>query len=183
MTIPSHPIDRPPRTCRMPDVELRPFLAERDLALIARWLQHAEVARWWGEAPDALAEVARHPADSAAMIVAGGMPVGYLCWQTPSRAELEAAGLADLPDDLVDIDIMIGEPAMQGRGIGPAALALVLARLRARGARLAGAATCLANRRALSAFAKAGLLPYRDFFELGEEYRYFTIRLDTATLA
>jgi hypothetical protein len=55
--------------------------------------------------------------------------------------------------------------------------------LLSRGARLAGAATCLANRRALSAFAKTGLLPYRDFFELGEEYRYFTIRLDTATLA
>jgi hypothetical protein len=44
--------------------------------------------------------------------------------------------------------------------------------------RVVGVATALANQRALSAYARVDLQPYRDFSELGEEYRYFTMSLD-----
>ncbi len=60
---------------------------------------------------------------SPPLVMADGVPVGFLCWQRPSRDELEAAALADL----VDIDILIAEVDALDRGIGPAALVLPLA--------------------------------------------------------
>lgn len=163
---------------RVPGVELQAFEAQRDLALAARWLRRAHVARWWGEPAQALAEVAAHDQRSAAMILLDGRPVGLLCWQVPSRAELVEAGLDDLPSDLVDIDVMIGEPDALGRSVGPCALRLLFGALRERGVRRVGLATALANTRALSAYARAGLVPYRDFVERGETYRYLTRDLE-----
>lgn len=161
----------------MLDVDLQPFTPQRDLPLVAAWLNHAQVARWWGEPAQALAELAQRDARSAALIVAAGRPVGLVCWQRPTRAELQAAGLDDLPGDLVDVDIMIGEPDAIGHGIGPRALRRLFEHLRERGVALVGLASAVANRRALAAWAKAGLQPYRDFDEGGERYRYLTRRL------
>jgi hypothetical protein len=56
--------------------------------------------------------------ESHALIVADGAPVGYLCWQSPPKEELEAANLTDLPSGLVDIDILIGHPDLLGQGVG-----------------------------------------------------------------
>lgn len=164
----------------MPDVELRRFRPERDTALVAGWLSRTHVARWWGDPAHALAALAKHPAGTAALIVADTRPVGYLCWQSPTRAELAEAGLADLPADLVDIDILIGEPDGVGRGIGPEALRQLLGRLRGEGVRVVGMAAAVANARALRAYAKVGFRPYRDFVELGEHYRYLTCDLGDA---
>ncbi len=161
----------------MLDVDLQPFTPQRDLPLVAAWLNHAQVARWWGEPAQALAELAQRDERSVALIVAAGRPVGLVCWQTPTRAELRAAGLDDLPGDLVDVDIMIGEPDAIGHGIGPRALRRLFEHLRERGVAWVGVASALANRRALVAWAKAGLQPYRDFDEGGERYRYLTRRL------
>jgi len=55
--------------------------------------------------------------------------VGLLVWQVPTRQELVEAGLEDLPEALVDIDVMIGEADWMGRGVGPQALLLLTARL------------------------------------------------------
>jgi hypothetical protein len=57
-----------------------------------------------------------------ALIAFDGTPVGYVRWQLAPRSELEAAGIAEVPDGAIDIDIAIGEEAFVGRGIGPAAL-------------------------------------------------------------
>jgi RimJ/RimL family protein N-acetyltransferase len=46
-------------------------------------------------------------------------------WQHPTRAELDAAGLVDIPTSVVDIDIMIGELDAVGRGLGSGAISLV----------------------------------------------------------
>jgi len=161
----------------MPRIELQAFQPERDLSLIATWLDRPQVARWWGESGQALLELRTRDAETVALIALDGQPVGLLCWQTPSPAELSQAGLADLPGDLIDVDIMIGEPGALGRGVGPEALRLLFEKLRARGVVLVGLATALANHRAISACAKVGLRPFRDFVELGEQYRYFTRRL------
>lgn len=161
----------------MSGVELQAFVPQRDLALLDGWLRQPHVSRWWGDPQRSLDAAAAHRPDSAALIVVDGRPLGYLCWQTPSRAELEEAGLDDLPADLIDIDIMLGEPAALGRGVGPAALRQLLDRLRACGVGLVGLAAARANTRAVRAYAKAGFRRYRDFREAGEDYRYFTQRL------
>ena len=103
--------------------------------------------------------------DTHALITADGRPVGYLCWQRPSREELEAAQLTDLPEDLVDIDILIGEPEYLGCGVGPKALVLLLARLRSEGVGFAGLGTSSSNHAAIRAYEKAGFRLFRAFEE------------------
>jgi RimJ/RimL family protein N-acetyltransferase len=78
-------------------------------------------------------------------------------WQHPSREELDAADLTDLPASAVDLDIMIGEPDALGRGLGPEAIR------RAAGAALSDPAVlfvmaCVAldNSASLRAFGKTG---------------------------
>ena len=126
-----------------------------------------------------MAEVAARRDGQQAVIALDGRPVGYLGWQNPTRNELAEAGLDDLPPELVDVDIMIGEQGATGLGVGPAALRILFGRLRTGGATLAGLAGAVANRRAMRAYEKAGCLGFRDFAENGETYRYFLIDLDS----
>ena len=155
-------------------VVLRPFDPGRDLATVSVWAERPDVRRWWGDPGVALADLVDRPPGTAAMVAWGGRPVGVLCWQTPSRAELEEAGLTDLPADFVDVDVLIGDPDARGRGVAAAALRSLCARLRADGVRLAGLGAARENAAALAAYAKAGFAPYRDFEENGEGYRYVT---------
>ncbi|MFN0179631.1 MAG: GNAT family N-acetyltransferase [Gemmatimonadales bacterium] len=145
------------------DVDLRLLDLGADLPLLERWLRKPHVVRWWGPPEQHFAAVGQGSWDTHAVITVGGEPVGYLYWQRPSRAELDAAGLSDLPEDLVDIDILIGEPEFLGRGVGPRALAVLLARLRREGVGLAGLGTSTSNRAAIRAFEKAGFRVFRDF--------------------
>ncbi len=156
----------------MPTVSLAAFEPGRHLGPLAEWLRQPHVARWLGDAEPILAEIRAHAVPSEAIIEADGRPVGYVCWQTPSRAELAAAGLDDLPADLVDIDIIIGVAESLGRGVGPEALAQLLVRLEGEGVTTVGLGTATTNRRALRAFEKAGFRPYRDFREAGGDMRY-----------
>jgi len=75
---------------------------------------------------------------------------------------------------------MIGEPNALGLGVGPGALRLLFERPHDREVRLVGLATAFANKRAMTEYAKVGLQPFRDFVELGEQYRYFTKSLTDA---
>lgn len=161
----------------MPDVTLAPFQPDRDLPRLAAWLDLPHVARGWGEPAAVLADLGSRRDDTVALILRAGEPVGVLCWQTLTPAERDAAGLGALPADLVDVDILIGTPDALGQGIGPAALALLFDRLARAGATQIGMATALRNRRALAAFARVGLVAYRDFTADGEAYRYLTRQL------
>jgi len=156
----------------MNSVNLVPFDPPRDLSVVAEWLHQPHVARWWGDPARALAEVKDHPVDTEALIQAESKSVGYLCWQTLTEEERTAAGLSDLPTDLVDIDIMIGDPEFVGQGLGPEALAQLLVKLRADGVDIVGLGTALANQRALKAYTKAGFRTFRDFHEAGEQMTY-----------
>ena len=155
------------------DVRLEPFDRTRDFALLEVWLSQPHVSRWWGDPVETLETLRQESADTQALIVFEGRAVGFICWQMPSRQELLDAGLDDLPPDLVDIDLMLGNPEALGLGVGPAALHELLGRLRGAGVSLAGLASAVANTRAVRAFEKAGFSPYRDFEEGGEIYRYF----------
>ncbi len=145
------------------DVHLKALDLQADLPLLERWLRRPHVVRWWGTLDLRVTALAQRSSDTHAVITADGLPVGYLCWQRPSLSELEAAGLTDLPEDLVDIDILIGEPELLGRGIGPRALVMLLAKLRFEGVRFAGLGTSTSNRVAIRAFEKAGFRVFRDF--------------------
>ncbi len=157
-----------------PAVELRPFVPERDVPLVAGWLEEPDARRWWGDPIAALTELVEREPGTAVVVAWDGRPVGVLCWQVPKREELEDAGLADLPLDLVDVDVLIGEIDARGHGVAPEALRQLCGRLREQGVRLVGLGAASSNEPALVAYARAGFVPYRDFAEDGEGYRYFT---------
>ena len=163
-----------PAAARGPSVDLRPLDPEHDVARIAGWLEEPEARRWWGDPVAALAEIVDRDPATVAVIAWDGRPVGVLCWQTPTREEMEEAGLADLPGDLVDVDVLVGETDARGHGVAPEALRQLCGRLREQGVRLVGMGAAEANAPALVAYARAGFVPYRDFEEDGEGYRYFT---------
>jgi aminoglycoside 6'-N-acetyltransferase len=140
-------------------------------------LEEPDARRWWGDPIVALAEIVEREPGTAAVVAWDGRPVGVLCWQVPTREELEDAGLADLPRDLVDVDVLIGETDARGHGVAPEALRQLCARLREQGVRLVGMGAAKANEPALVAYVRAGFEPYRDFEEDGEGYRYFTREL------
>lgn len=152
--------------CGMHDVTLDAFDPGRDLELLRSWLARPHVAKWWGDAAVAMEHATRCSPESHALIVADGAPVGYVCWQEPPAAELQAAGLDDIPKGLVDIDLLIGEPVLLGRGIGTRTLEILLARLRSdRAVAFAGLGTSMSNPRAIRCFAKAGFRLFREFHD------------------
>lgn len=147
-----------------PAVSLRAFDPERDLPELRVWLNRPHVARWWGSPVRALEEARHRSHEAHVIIVADDRPVGYMCWETPPRHEREAAGLTGLPDDLLDVDVLLGEPAALGRGIGPRAGALLLEHLRATGHdACVGVGIAAANRRARRAAEKLGFRLVRTF--------------------
>jgi aminoglycoside 6'-N-acetyltransferase len=161
-------------------VELMPFEVARDLPQLRVWLARPHVSRWWGDRDEALAAIRQHSPAAHALIAVDAHPVGYLCWQSPRSEELAAAGLSDLPADLIDVDILIGEPDFVGRGIGSQALTLLLDRLRAAGRTSVGVAAAAANPRARRAYEKAGFRFFRAFHEAGEEMHYLVQSLQAA---
>ena len=159
-------------------VQLLPFDFGRDLSALRTWLTRPHVARWLGDADQVLEVVREHRRDRQALVAVDGQAVGYLCWQTLQPKELDAAGLNTLPADLVDVDILIGEPDFIGRSVGPQALGVLLDRLRTQEVGCVGLAAATDNRRALRAYAKAGFQPYVWFQEEGQNMCYFIHTLD-----
>ena len=167
-------------TAQLPQVvELEEFEPHRHAGLLEVWLGRLHVVRWWGDQRQELPALVGRKPDTHAVILAGGIPVGYVCWQPLSAEDRAAAGLSDLPDDLMDIDILIGEPELVGRGIGPRALRLLLGQLRRKAdARCAGLGTSLSNQAAVSAAEKAGFTPFWDFDDPAHgTCRYFVFDL------
>jgi aminoglycoside 6'-N-acetyltransferase len=148
----------------MPEVTLATFDLTRDADRLLGWLAQPHVAKWWGDAARAMQHAGECAPESHALIVADGRPVGYLCWGQPPSEELEAADLTDLPSGLVDIDILIGDPDLLGRGVGSRALQLLLTRLRSEpSVAFAGLGTAADNTNAIRCFQKAGFRLHREF--------------------
>lgn len=137
-----------------------------DLPLIEQWLHAGHVCSTWGD-PDVNIQLLRNsPANGhwRAVIEADGCKVGLVLWQHPTRQELDEAGLIDIPENVIDIDIMIGERTEVGRGMGPAALRLVAeAALSDPAVPFVIATTLLDNQASQRAFTKAGFRIDRGF--------------------
>jgi aminoglycoside 6'-N-acetyltransferase len=137
-----------------------------DLPLIERWLRADHVRRYWGEPEENTRLLREPPAGGSwrAIIDADGRKVGLVRWQHPTRRELDEAGLQDVPESVIDIDIMIGEAADVGRGVGPATIRIVAeTALEDSTVPFVMAATLVENRASQRAFAKAGFGNDREF--------------------
>jgi RimJ/RimL family protein N-acetyltransferase len=137
-----------------------------DLALVEEWLHSDHVRSTWGD-PDVNVRLLRDsPAEGhwRALIEADGRKVGLVLWQHPTRQELDEAGLTGIPESVVDIDIMIGERTATGRGVGSAAIRLVVdAAFSEPTVPFVIAATLIDNQASQRAFAKAGFRSDREF--------------------
>jgi aminoglycoside 6'-N-acetyltransferase len=162
------------------NVYLKPFDSKRDFAIFENWIMQPHVIQGWGDPQETRERINQHPPAGSAIIMVNETPIGYLCWQVPTKLELSEAGLDDLPSDLVDIDIMIGEPNFLGQGIGSQALLLLLSQLSAEGVKIVGLATTVSNERALRAYEKVGFTRYRRFNEKGVDHYYLTKIINSA---
>ena len=148
------------------DIRLDPFDSERDADLVLKWINTPHVSQWWGDPSKALSGLMERPNGGGdALIIADEVPVGYIRWQKPSRAELDAAGLQEIPEDTsMDIDIAIGEPDYIGLGIGSRAIEILVKDLETdSGLRTIILATSVYNLIALRAYEKAGFERRRRF--------------------
>ncbi len=147
------------------EVRLDPFDPARDADLVAAWMRAPHVTRWWGDSEQALGEVLeRLSGGGDALVVADGVPVGYIRWQIPTRAALDAAGLREVPDGTMDIDIAIGEPDYVGLGVGPRALRRLAEELLGDSlSHMIMLATSVDNEAAIRAHEKVGFAPRRSF--------------------
>lgn len=146
-------------------VRLHPFDPKRDADLVAIWMRAPHVSRWWGEPEQALTEVMERPNGGGdALILADDVPVGYIRWQIPTRTELDAAGLQEIPDETMDIDIAIGEIDYIGLGVGSRAIGQLVDKLLGdTRIRMIILATSVENTIAVRAYEKAGFDRRRKF--------------------
>jgi aminoglycoside 6'-N-acetyltransferase len=146
-------------------VSLRPFIHTSDHALLEKWIKNSHIKEWWGD-PDKIIKELSEPAigGEEAIITIQDKPVGYVRWQIPSLEELLEAGLDDLPNSVVDIDIAIGEVSYLGRGIASQALRLLINRLlMSANAPMIMMCTSINNIKAIKCFDKAGFKKNRVF--------------------
>lgn len=163
------------------NIAFRP-LRDEDVPLVAGWLQEAHVARWWRDPVEEAIEKrregieGRRPTRQFVILVddrPAGMIQTYLVRDHPEWQELVRAG-----DDAAGVDLMIGEPDLVGRGLGPRVLAgFTRDVVFADPAVNAVVATVEEpNRRSWRAFEKAGFRHVRDVEEDGLPHRL--MRLD-----
>lgn len=103
-------------------------LTAGDLPLLGRWLAEPGVARWWcHETTPAALERDFGPGTRGEdpgedlLVSLGDLPVGLL--QRSVIADYptdlaEFAALVDVPDRAVELDYLLGDPALRGRGLG-----------------------------------------------------------------
>ena len=160
----------------MDEIEFPP-LTEADVPLVAGWLSNEHVALWWRDPVEQAIEKryaaieGRRPTRQF-LIVVGGRPAGMI--QTYRVADHpEWQELIQVGDDVAGVDLLIGEPDLVGRGLGPRVLAefsrevvfaepevnAVVATVEER------------NRRSWRAFEKAGFRYVRDVQEDGLPHR------------
>jgi RimJ/RimL family protein N-acetyltransferase len=146
------------------NVTLTPF-SSTDVELLRYWMTAPHVAMWYPEPEDHIAWAANPPpSGNRSLIAVDGRSVGYIRWQSVSREVLDSVGLYEIPAGSVDVDLLIGDLAFVGRGIGPKALLILVSQLRQRGdVPLVGLSSSVQNLFAQRAYAKAGFHILREY--------------------
>ncbi len=111
-------------------------LTADDLPLLARWLADPVVARWWnhdsspeGVERDFGPSVRGDEPGEDLVVSLDGHPVGLV--QRAVIADYpedlaEFADLVEVPEGAVELDYLVGEPGLRGRGLGPRMIAAVV---------------------------------------------------------
>ena len=117
---------------RRPMIAFR-LLTREDFPMLARWLADPRVARWWHQdgSPEALereygaAIDGREPTDVFVALL-DDRPFGLIQrYPIAAYAEYlaELSAVCPIPPGALSIDYLVGEPGLQGRGLGPAMIA------------------------------------------------------------
>lgn len=103
-------------------------MAAADLPMLCEWLREPEVARWWnhdateaGVDRDFGPSVRGEEPGEDLVVLLGGRPIGLL--QRSVIADYpenlaEFTTLVEVPDGAVELDYLIADPALRGRGLG-----------------------------------------------------------------
>jgi len=161
----------------MKTVSLSQFKSEhaRDLA---GWLIADHVAPWFPH-PEEYIEWAVNLPDNGRQYVVSvdGHPSGYIRWTYVPREVLDEVGFQDIPSDSADIDLLLGEKSMTGRGIAGEIFRLALAKIQSEGiATLAALTTSVDNMNAHKAFERAGFVIDRVYEPEGFGKCYLMLR-------
>lgn len=149
------------------EIGFMPVTAEH-YPLLRTWLSRPYMREWWGDPETELGYirdmVEGRDTTRPFLIVAGGVPVGYIQYWFIGHHQNEVwvkdnPWLAELPSDAVGVDLSIGEPDKISRGMGSQALISFVAMLRAEGHRTIIIDPDPDNRRAVRAYEKAGFRP------------------------
>jgi aminoglycoside 6'-N-acetyltransferase len=159
-----------------------PPLTEHDVPLVAEWLRRDHVAAWWREPVEEAIEkryagIDGRRATRQFLIVVDGRPAGMI--QTYRVADHpDWHELVQVDDDVAGVDLIIGEPDLVGRGLGPQVLSQFARAVVFADPEINGivAAVEEPNRRSWRAFEKAGFRHVRDVEEDGLPHRL--MRLD-----
>lgn len=136
--------------------------------LLRAWLDLPHMREWWGNTEDELGfvrdMVEGRDTTRPFLIAIDGTPAGYIqCWfvgdHQNERWIADHPWLAGLPSDAVGVDIAIGDPERLSKGIGSAALAAFVRRLREEGHETIIIDPLIRNERAVRAFSKVGFRP------------------------
>jgi aminoglycoside 6'-N-acetyltransferase len=159
-------------------------LERRDLPMLTGWLNTPHVFRWWGEGSgrtwlggpgDDAATVDMVAAEYGSafdgsepndhlIIVVDGQRVGLIQWYRLAAEPQYARDIGESADGTAGVDLLIGDPSVVGRGIGPRVIdafvhTVVFA---APDVHRAIASPVPANARSIRAFEKAGFTVVRD---------------------
>lgn len=103
-------------------------LATTDLPMLREWLREPQVARWWnhnateaGVDRDFGPSVRGEEPGEDLILLLDGRPVGLLQRSVISDYPedlVEFAKLVEVPDSAVELDYLIANPALRGRGLG-----------------------------------------------------------------
>jgi aminoglycoside 6'-N-acetyltransferase len=156
-------------------------MREPDVPLLHRWLQEPHVRAFYDDGLRTLDAVAAYYADYFAgreatqisIASQDGVPFAYL--QTYRIADHpEYAAIVQVGDTDAGIDMLIGEPAYAGRGLGGPLLREFVDAVvwRATGARVAWIAPSVTNRRGIRAYEKAGFVHVKTVL-VKDEPEYF----------
>jgi aminoglycoside 6'-N-acetyltransferase len=116
-------------------ISWRPLTAA-DLPLLTEWLREPGVARWWNHETSTEAverdfgpSVRGEEPGEDLVVSLSGLPIGLLQRSVisdyPEDVE-EFGAIVDVPDGAVELDYLIGDGKLRGRGLGSAMIAAVV---------------------------------------------------------
>ncbi len=132
-----------------------------DRPMLAAWLDEPHVRRWYGGSGllDHVEGFMEANWIDPLVLLSDGRSVGYLQAYRPHDYAAEPHPYRDLPEGAVGIDMLIGDPALVGRGLGPRFCEAFTATDHALGRPCLIADPHPDNRIGVRAYGKAGFLP------------------------